>query len=432
MFEQYGPVAYVSLPRFRTSRQIKEFAFVEFENHASVLKAINSFAEFGGALNMSSDPDKLVSVTAYLREKQAEGTADKNSTSLEPSVEQREETNGIEQEELLFGEPSSKRSKIDTTASATNTEPESSSQVPVVTEEDDEEVADAEEDAAKKKVRRKKSTSKHHPKSSGEHQLDASVNTLRITTKIEWKRLRNKYLNQQREKIKQLKAQRRPRPHLVAGDDVAMPTKSAVAKRNEPEAKINRNPKKINFYGAHKEVGNVMVDELLVKHGNKVNSSSSDLAEPRKTIDAVIHKAPLFNFEEGIIAKVTIFNDATKTLHSFDCSLQITFTEPCVDVKEFKAEMRQHPFVRYIDVKEGDQTAFVRIESSAFAPQLVQRIAPLECSIIGGAEEKEYWHKIHDDRYSKLTKQLHVKPVRGRTKVATVVGAAKHVRFGEE
>lgn len=28
MFEAYGPVAYVSLPKFRSSQQIKEFAFV--------------------------------------------------------------------------------------------------------------------------------------------------------------------------------------------------------------------------------------------------------------------------------------------------------------------------------------------------------------------------------------------------------------------
>lgn len=96
--------------------------------------------------------------------------------------------------------------------------------------------------------------------------------------------------------------------------------------------------------------------------------------------------------------------------------------------------MRQYPFVRYVDVKEGDLAAFVRIESPGLAPQLVQRTAPLECAILVGTEEKEYWNKIHDDRYVKLTKQLKVKPVRGRTKMAAAVDVPnpKHVRFGEE
>lgn len=104
-----------------------------------------------------------------------------------------------------------------------------------------------------------------------------------------------------------------------------------------------------------------------------------------------------------------------------------------MDVKDFKSEMRQYPFVRYVDIKEGDVAAFVRVESAGLAPQLVQRTAPLECSILGGAEEKEYWNKIQSDRYLKLTKQLKVKPVRGRTKVVAVESPnPKHVRFGEE
>lgn len=111
-------------------------------------------------------------------------------------------------------------------------------------------------------------------------------------------------------------------------------------------------------------------------------------------------------------------------------STQITFTEPCVDVKEFKAEMRQHPFVRYVDVKEGDLAAFVRVDSAATAPQLIQRAAPLECSVLSGVDEEAYWQKIGIDRHQKLTKQLKVKPKRGREKVNKVL--ANHVRFGDD
>lgn len=39
MFEKYGNVAYISLPKFK-SGTIKRFAFVEFENEASAKKVV--------------------------------------------------------------------------------------------------------------------------------------------------------------------------------------------------------------------------------------------------------------------------------------------------------------------------------------------------------------------------------------------------------
>lgn len=39
MFEKYGNVAYISLPKFK-SGTIKRFAFVEFENEASAKKIV--------------------------------------------------------------------------------------------------------------------------------------------------------------------------------------------------------------------------------------------------------------------------------------------------------------------------------------------------------------------------------------------------------
>lgn len=299
MFEQYGPVAYVSLPRFHTSRQIKEFAFVEFETHASVLKAINSFAKFGGALNMSSDPEKLGSVTAYLREKETEGSPANIDVPLTTNSEggpKLAEAQQPVQKESVSEEPTAKRVKIssavsevvpeisetDTKANQVNQPSELSDNEKIA--EATEEELDDEDEAAKKKVRRKKSTSKH-PKTSNEQQLDASVNTLRITTKIEWKRLRNKYLNQQRENIKQLNAARRAKSYKSPSDD-----SKGGSKRND----------KINFYGAEKEVADSLVP-MEVEH-----NTTKKTVFARKTVDSKNKKTPVLPFEEGIIVKVII------------------------------------------------------------------------------------------------------------------------------
>lgn len=280
----------MSLPRFRTSRQIKEFAFVEFEAHGSVLKAINSFAQFGGALNMSSDPDKLGSVTAYLREKETEAGG---TSSVVPATATVRAAEPVKSDETVKGElcvePTSKRAKLSTDETVEpDTKPVDLSETEQVMESTDKEVDD-EDEAAKKKVRRKKSTSKHHPKTAGEQQLDASVNTLRITTKIEWKRLRNKYLNQQREKIKLMNAaNRRPRSQRSPNNDEV---RGGEAKRND----------KINFYGAEKE----MTDCLMpVENSQRVSKP----VFARKTVDAGNKTAPpVLPFEEGVIVKVIAF-----------------------------------------------------------------------------------------------------------------------------
>jgi RNA recognition motif-containing protein len=42
-FLEFGPVAYVSIPKFRNSSRVKGFAFVEFESKETVRKVLDSF-----------------------------------------------------------------------------------------------------------------------------------------------------------------------------------------------------------------------------------------------------------------------------------------------------------------------------------------------------------------------------------------------------
>lgn len=67
-FKQFGNVTYVSLPKYRTSGRIKEFAFVEFEQKSSVERCISAFQQFDGVIDDRSDPEKLKSVETYVKE----------------------------------------------------------------------------------------------------------------------------------------------------------------------------------------------------------------------------------------------------------------------------------------------------------------------------------------------------------------------------
>lgn len=347
---------------------------------------------------MDSDPEKLFSITSYLKEQEQDEVHVTNTDELE-TVEEDDENKDVvsniddqsqsasiavsetlgdltdlsDADSVPFG-GLAKRAKYDSTSDGGADKASSLDAA-------DNQKMNNETINIRKKVRRKKTAAKHH-KLQVEENVENLINTVRITTKLEWKRLRNKYLNHQREQIKELKKQ------LWAD---RKPKTKAVAPVQQKDKKIIQNTRNINFYGAIKET--------------KDDEDMSEVPPINKLLD----KKPLFSYEPGIIVK-------------------IHFDEPCVDVKDFKMEMRQHPFVKYVDVKEGDIAAFVRVEASKYSTTLIKHCAR-KCQILTGSVEEAYWEKIHTDRQQKLTKTLKIKPKRGREKINKML--ASHVRFDD-
>lgn len=67
-FSVFGNISYISLPRYKQTKKIKEFAFIEFEQKASVEKAIAAFREFRGVITAEKNPDELYSIVTYNKE----------------------------------------------------------------------------------------------------------------------------------------------------------------------------------------------------------------------------------------------------------------------------------------------------------------------------------------------------------------------------
>lgn len=337
IFSRYGAISYVSLPRFKSSRKIKEFGFIEFETPSGVEQAINAFKEFGGLLQFSGDPGSLKSITAFQAEQ-------KGVTDVEDEA------------------PPLKKARLDENSS-NNAETEEESNA--------EEKVDPEAAAAANTQKKKRKPKKNKLKEPSDKIYD-----MKIMSKREWKRLRNKYLNLQREKIKEIKQ------------------KLQVGGRKKPETakkvKIKTtSPRKINFYGA-------MQDR---------RSGSEDNVEEVPAL-----KRPLFSFEPGLI-------------------VSLKFQAPCVDVKDFKGELKQFNYVKYVDLKEGDLEAFVRVDKVASANQLVKFYSNGEYQpqILSGEVEQIYWNKMLLDREKKLSKSVKLKHPRGREKLNKKI--ASHIRF---
>lgn len=224
-----------------------------------------------------------------------------------------------------------------------------------------------------------------------------SIASLRVATKVEWKRLRNKYLQLQRQKYTEVKKLLRSKKNDRKVSTLPLTNIRPVTMKQKkiasppPAKKIcSRN---INFYGAMRDEHNTntyecsIIDESKPNTDQKKNEKASDGKKVAKDVQ--------FEFEPGLIVKVN-------------------FDAPCTDIADFKAEMKQYSFVRYTDIKDGQTFAYVRVDASRSAPVLIKHCAPNRCQILTGESETDYWSKIARDREQKLSNKVKLPKNRSR------------------
>ncbi|KAM7350815.1 la related protein 7 [Cochliomyia hominivorax] len=409
IFERFGKVAYISLPKYTKSRRIKEFGFVEFEKEESVKKAIKAFKEFNGVLSMQEkDPSELTSVKSYIKEQAGE--------KEEPEEEEAQSSNNSESRKRSKNdeskddeEPIAKKSKTES-----QDEIETSNTENVITSQSESEaMVEGNVEAKtvdnlkkKKRKRKKKSKTAEKLKLKAELNTDVAYYELKILPKKDWKKLRNKYLNLQREKVAELKRKawreqqelKQQKESATTEDSANVPASQQEQKKNSKAgAKHKLQKMNMNFYGAAEE-------ESTMKASNTEKTPQQNPA---------LEKAPLFSYAPGLI-------------------VEVSFLEPCVNIKDFKADMRQYISVKYVDIKEGAMQAYLRLESAQKAIEFVQQIscAEYQCKILSDDAESNYWQKIEKDREQKLNKQIKIPEKRGREKVKKLI--SKHIRFGDD
>lgn len=154
-------------------------------------------------------------------------------------------------------------------------------------------------------------------------------------------------------------------------------------------------PHSINFYGALQEAR-----ETQEEYEERMKLEKRQI---------LLDNRPSFSYTPGMIVK-------------------IDFLTPCPDIKEFKKDMRQYPYVKYVDIEEGCSSGYVRTTSTHTSEDLIKELGTSEilCSKLNGTFEALYWEKIVMDRSQKLTNTI---PVRNEP-THTAVGP-KHVRFTE-
>lgn len=378
VFSTFGKVNYVSLPRYKKTRQIKQFGFVEFESEESITKAINCFKKVDGVLLYSSL---------------------KAETLLSIATHEKEETESSEKpEENESDEPPTKKVRLETTDEHEFAAPKVESLIEEVgvkekqqekseTTDGDEKVAEDSTGVEQKEgevVKKKKKNRPHKKKPARKAFFDERIMAMKIMRKKEWKKMRNAYLNLERQKAKEIK-------------------KFLRNKRNNKAQEYQKFSPAVNFYGSPSNDRDEAVEPITIEQDTNLSSGLSTIPS-------------------GVI-------------------VNIKFREPCLDQKELKKEFKQYSFINYVDILEGGAQCYIRVDASNSAQELVSQYSSCEyeTEILKDEAEKEYWKKIFEKRDSKKNKEaskIEQKPVkrrRGREKLLDKINkAAQHIRFDDE
>ncbi|XP_075217123.1 la related protein 7 [Lycorma delicatula] len=473
IFQPYGPVDYVSIPKFKRSHKNKGFAFIEFKDPQSAKNALAAFSDMGCCLSSLMDPGNLRSIKTFeeneneitnknqTQENQQDDTVsncinkigeDKNSqgragneselfandnsengketnqrkrklsynpddanddnkrratdvelnkdgevksnddyvketeneclkrerklsksdglpTSSVMCKEDREEdemNNGGEVEESI-----NKVSRINGEPSGTSTiELDESDKVVDSTEQELlEENVDEEIDEDISSDDKRKKNRKRRKKHRRNKNSDISFG-LQILSKSEWKSLRNKYLNEQRRKMKQLKQ-----------------------------------------YLKYK------------KYSNYKNGKCDDSNNMENTDQTVMNP---FDDKNATDSQFEISN---RLKLSHGQIVKVILPEPLVNKSSFQNEAKLFPEIKYIDVKEGSITAYLRFPTSSAAEKCVESGHWANAFVIEGNEEKSYWNKIVQEREEKLSKGRLIKKGRDKLLKKAEEMHVKHIWF---
>ncbi|KAL1122000.1 hypothetical protein AAG570_003408 [Ranatra chinensis] len=192
IFSPYGEIDYISIPKFKNGK-VKGFAFIEFKSPEISQLVIKDYKKVGSYLSTEMAPDKLCSISTFELEQNAENKSD----DFESGRRDRKRKN--------HNDSLNNSAEIDdkTTSLDTNEQDQQS-----LEEDVNEENGNDDNKVKKKKHRKKKKKPKKDKvtaESSGLVILSKYDKAQIFISEKDWKRLRNKYLNVQKDKMKLLK-----------------------------------------------------------------------------------------------------------------------------------------------------------------------------------------------------------------------------------
>jgi len=375
IFSVYGKVVYVSIPKYRDFKTNKGFAFVEFEEVDVAKKALEAFGADSSVIDAKMEPGDLLSIKTFNEEKDGKEQSKENMES-EGNLKKRKNDAGDEE--------TNKKVKLE------------------------------DEDELKKK-KKKPRLRKESGTESGIMQGDGQSTGIKILSKIEWKRLRNQYLNLQRKNMK-------------------------LAKQKYKKQAFQSGPKQKEGELKEVEVGKQKEGKVKEKEGKQ-----KDAGKESKLKETEVGK-PKDAGKEGKVKEIDVGKqkDAGKDHQSDGVSktpnviVKVTVKDGVEDVKKLKHKIREllgGEAVGYVDARVGAPEAHVRCRDQAQANKLanVTAVDGWKWVKIQGEEEGKYWEKIEEDRQDKRQGKVKIPKEKKKNKLIKNIEKSKgvHTYFGE-
>uniref|UniRef100_A0A0K8RUZ4 La-related protein 7 n=1 Tax=Crotalus horridus TaxID=35024 RepID=A0A0K8RUZ4_CROHD len=446
VFGKCGNVVYVSIPRYKTSKDPKGFAFVEFETKEQAEKAIEFLnnppedAPRKPGMFPKTVKNKVVptlptsdsAITEEKKKKKKKKSKTKKENSQQSNTGAKDvcmasftectkshrtisESSETELSEIQRHSSKKEKKKLDKTQSSGLGETRSGKRkrnrsddgemsivkVKKISQkdnvhsakelsaglEDSKEISTEEEREIgdKKETSLSKSKRKHKKKHKERHKMGEEVIPLRVLSKNEWMQLKEEYLSLQKASMSSLK--------------------KAMTKANT-----------VTVGTMKRDV--CMADDSATRNGKCIGNN--DLVPVEK-----IHPMGP-QFESGVIVKILSIDPLPGRKHIKD--MLITLAD-----------------VAYVDLLEGDTECHVRLKTPGEAQILINSHKDLQTKnnwkleILTGDHEQRYWQKILVDRQAKLNQPREKK--RGTEKLiakaekmrlAKTQEISKHIRFSED
>ncbi|GBO98548.1 La-related protein 7 [Eumeta japonica] len=373
VFSDYGPVAYISLPKIKNTEKIKGFAFIEFSKAEDAQKCLQAFTKMGCKLPLIMPPEELSTIKMFSIDDSANTqnenkNCNKNENYEPPKKKLKKGKDRKLQKNLelkLDSAPDSNtEDKLNTPVEETKTVDVSSSKDEISSQDESNKV-----DEAPRKKKTRKRTAKERIKAKnnlGKNEAPkGALWGLQVLSKSEWKALRNKYLNLQRKTMKELKQKLRNNGHSHPAMTPAPP----------------------------------------LELGPGLRPSSEDERPKRNT--TVLQRVP------GVFVKDEL-------------------PEPCLDIKQTKQQIRSNVHIQYVDVKEGQSQVIMRFDTAEAATEYCNMSK--SSRVLSGAEEAQQWERASGLRAPRLRGRTRLlrRAEAAASAPAHPQPTATHIRFDDD
>lgn len=349
VFGGYGTIDYISVPRFHRSGRPKGFAFIEFKTPEMANTALEAFGALECKIAPTIDPGQLQSIKTFegnSGEQEPEGSENKSECENQNGAKDSEPAKSMEasgEEEKgkkrklgddATEETSEKKRRVGDDEGMSDSVAQQEERMDALESKPQDGTAGEEQPPATGKKSKKK---KRKRNKKAKEVIDSIY--LRVMSKEDWKKLRNKYLNTQRENMKFLKMQLQDR---------------------------------------HQQ-------QYRKRHGEWSAERDSHRAVERDTSQ-----------ETTARSKSAPLDHHLKPQFTPNSVIKISFEEPPQDPKKLRETIREGGSggVAYVDVSATERDVYVRFLSEEAAASYKKTGCWSRMEVLAGAEEKEYWERI--------------------------------------